>query len=125
MYSKVSLLTLLAFPTSEEVLKASEKELAEKIASLCTSRSDKWAIEKAQKLREAAIRNPFQNNLYQSHILNLEMLVNIFLPYQELLSKIADEKDAFLKKFKNIIYSSLSLESERKSPPRLYPRLER
>jgi len=97
LYSKVSLLTLLAFLNSEAVLKASEKDLAEKIALLCTSRSDKWAIEKAQKLREAALRNPFQNNLYQSHIFNLEMLVNIVLQYQEHLSKIADEIDALAK----------------------------
>ncbi|MED3554300.1 IS110 family transposase [Cytobacillus praedii] len=97
LYSKVSLLTLLAFPTSEAVLKVSEKELAEKIASLCKSRSDKWAIDKAQKLREAALRNPFQNNLYQSHIFNLEMLVNIVLQYQEHLSKITDEIDALSK----------------------------
>jgi transposase len=75
LYSKVSLLTLLAFPTSKEVLSVSEKEITDKIASLCKSRSETWAKEKAQKLREAALRNPFQNNLYQSHIFNLELLV--------------------------------------------------
>ena len=90
LYSKVSLLTLLAFPTSEAVLSASEKELTEKIASLCKSRSDTWAKEKAKKLREAALRNPFQNNLYQSNIFNLELLVKIVLQYQEHLSKIAE-----------------------------------
>ena len=94
---KVSLLTLLAFPTSEAVLSVSEKELTEKIASLCKSRSDTWANERAQKLREAALRNPFQNNLYQSNIFNLEILVKIVLQYQEHLSKIADEIDALAK----------------------------
>jgi hypothetical protein len=94
LYSKVSLLTLLAFPTSESVLNVSEKELTETIASLCTSRSELWANERAQKLRAAALRNPFQNNLYQSHIFNLEMLISIVLQYQEHLSKIADEIDA-------------------------------
>lgn len=97
LYSKVSLLTLLAFPTSEAVLSVSEKELAEKIASLCKSRSETWAGERAQKLRGAALCNPFQNNLYQSHIFNLEMLVKIVLQYQEHLSKIADEIDALAK----------------------------
>ena len=72
----------------------SEKELTDKIASLCTSRSESWAKEKAQKLREAALRNPFQNNLYDSHIFNLEILVKIVLQYQEHLSNIADEIDA-------------------------------
>jgi transposase len=97
LYSKVSLLTLLAFPTSEAVLNVSEKELTEKIASLCKSRSKMWAKERTQKLREAALRNPFQNNLYQSHIFNLELLVKIVLQYQEHLSKIADEIDALAK----------------------------
>lgn len=45
LYSKVSLLTLLAFPTSEAVLSASEGEISEKISSLCKSRSYDWAQE--------------------------------------------------------------------------------
>lgn len=94
LYSKVSLLTLLEFPTSKAVLSVSEKELTVKIASLCMSRSELWAKEKAQKLREAALRDPFQNNLYDSHIFNLEILVKIVLQYQEHLSNIADEIDA-------------------------------
>lgn len=97
LYSKVSLLTLLAFPTSEAVLSVSERELSEKIGSLCKSRSDLWAQERAKKLKEAALRNPFQNNLYQSNIFNLEMLVNLVLQYQEHLSKIATEIDALAK----------------------------
>lgn len=97
LYSKVSLLTLLEFPTSEVVLSVSEREITEKIASLCMSRSDAWANEKAKKLREAALRNPFQSNLYQSNIFNLELLVKIVLQYQEHLSKIAGEIDALAK----------------------------
>lgn len=97
LYSKVSLLTLLAFPTSESVLSVDEKELTEKISSLCNSRSEKWANERAQKLREAALRNPFQHNQYQSHIFNLEMLINIVLQYQEHLSKLANEIDSIAK----------------------------
>lgn len=58
------------------------------------SRSESWAKEKAQKLIEAALRNPFQNNLYESHIFNLEILVKIVLQYQEHLSNIADEINA-------------------------------
>jgi transposase len=88
------LLTLLEFPTPKAVLSVSEKELTDKIASLCTSRSESWAKEKAQKLTEAALRDPFQNNLYDSHIFNLEILVKIVLQYQEHLSNIADEIDA-------------------------------
>jgi transposase len=58
------------------------------------SRSESWAKEKAQNLREAALRDPFQNSLYDSHIFNLEILVKIVLQYQEHLSNIADEIDA-------------------------------
>ncbi|SOC41739.1 IS110 family RNA-guided transposase [Ureibacillus acetophenoni] len=94
LYSKVSLHTLLAFPTSEAVLSVTEEELTEKIASLCTSRSEQWANERAIKLKEAALRNPFQHNLYESHIFNLEMLIKIVLQYQEHLSKLADEIDS-------------------------------
>ena len=35
-------------------------QLTEKIAVLCTSRSEEWAKEKAQKLMAAATRNPFR-----------------------------------------------------------------
>jgi transposase len=43
LYSDVSLLTLQAFPTSEEVLATSEETIATKIKELCKSRSQKWA----------------------------------------------------------------------------------
>jgi hypothetical protein len=66
LYSKVSLLTLLAFPTSEAVLSVSDRELTDNIASLCMNRSEHWAKEKTQKLREAALHNPFQKNLYHA-----------------------------------------------------------
>ena len=38
---------------------------------------------KSQKLIDAAKRNPFQNNLYQSHILTMEMYIKVLLEYQE------------------------------------------
>ncbi|SFM49980.1 Transposase [Paenibacillus sp. 1_12] len=94
LYSKVSLQTLLQFPTSKSVLSISECTLVDEIASLCKSRSDKWAKERAQKLRDAASRNPFQNNLFQSHIFNLEILITLILQYQEHLSKLDAEIDA-------------------------------
>ena len=33
----------------------------------------------AEELIDAAARNPFQKTLYQSHILSLEMYINMFL----------------------------------------------
>ncbi|WP_226530732.1 IS110 family transposase, partial [Metabacillus niabensis] len=97
LYSKVSLQTLSLFPTSEHVLNTTESVLTDKILSLCTRRSEKWAKEKAQKLMEAALRNPFQTNLYESHIFNLKMLISIVLQYQEHLSKLEAEIDALAK----------------------------
>jgi transposase len=85
---------LESFLTSETVLQVNEVELTNKIASLCKSRSEKWAVDKAQKLREAVLRNPLQNNIYESLIFNLKMLINIVLQYEEHLSMLATEIDA-------------------------------
>jgi transposase len=93
LYSKVSLLTLLAFPTSEAVLNVGERTLADTIASLCMSRSEKWAKERSQKLMVAAARNPFQKTLYESHLFSLEMYIKMLLQYQEHLSKLENEID--------------------------------
>lgn len=59
-YLDVSLLTLQAFPTSEEILKVGEKTIANKIKELCKSRSQTWENSQAVKLIAAAVQNPFQ-----------------------------------------------------------------
>src|SRR3954451_22965692 len=94
MYSKVSLNTLLEFNTSESVLQAGECNLTNKIAKLCLSRSERWAQERAKKLIEAAQRNPFKSTLYQSHLISLEMYIQMLLQYQEHLAKLDDQIDA-------------------------------
>ena len=97
LYSKVSLHTLLEFPTSESVLRRSESDLTERISALCMSRSELWAREKAQNLMAAAARNPFREARYQSHLINLEMYINMLLQYKEHLSKLEKEIDALAK----------------------------
>jgi transposase len=97
LYSVVSLLTLLEFPTSEDILVAGEETITNKINELCPSRSRKWANTQAKKLLAAAARNPFQKNLYQSHILSLEMYIKMLLEYQKHLSKFENEIDALAK----------------------------
>ena len=97
LYSDVSLLTLSAFPTSKEILEAGEETLAMKIKKLCKSRSQKWANNQASKLVKAAKRNPFQQSLYHSHLISLEMLINILLEYKKHLSKLEEEIDALAK----------------------------
>ena len=107
LYSVVSLLTLQEFPSSEDILKASDETISNKIKELCKSRSIRWANEKALKLKEAAARNPFEKTVYQSHILSLGMYINIILQYKEHLSRLESEIDALAKEIEeyNIIKS--------------------
>jgi transposase len=93
----VSLLILKEYPASEDILAVSEDPLANKIKELCKSRSKQWAEEKAQKLKEAAARNPFQKTLYQSHLLSLSMYINMLLQYKEHLSELEAEIDTLAK----------------------------
>jgi transposase len=99
LYSKVSLNTLLEFPTAEAVLSVSETHLAERIASLCRSRSKRWAREKAEQIMMAASRNPFRNALVQSHLFSLEMYIKILLQYKEHLSNLEKQIDALAEEF--------------------------
>jgi transposase len=107
LYSVVSLLTLSKFPSSEDILKASEEAITDKIFEVCKSRSIKWANEKAIQPKAAAARNPFEKTVYQSHILSLGMYINILLQYKEHLSKLEAEIDALAKEIEeyNIIKS--------------------
>jgi transposase len=51
----------------------------------------------SSEVKRSCIGNPFQNNLYESLIFNLKMLINIVLQYEEHLSKLAVEIDALAK----------------------------
>ena len=107
LYSVVSLLTLSEFSSSEDILKASEEAITDKISEYCKSRSIKWANEKAIQLKAAGARNPFEKTIYQSHILSLGIYINILLQYKEHLSKLETEIDALAKEVEeyNIIKS--------------------
>lgn len=94
LHSMVSLNTLLAFPTSDAVLKAGKMKVAEKIACLCMRRSESWAISKAEALLAAAERNPFRKPPFHSHLISLEMYVSMLLHYQEHLSALEKQMDA-------------------------------
>ncbi|MFE5431745.1 IS110 family transposase, partial [Peribacillus simplex] len=88
LYSKVSLLMLKEYPTSEAVLKAGESKLAERVMVFCPSRSGQWAWGKAKKIMDSASRNPFQKNVYESHVINLRMYIELLFHYQEHLSDL-------------------------------------
>jgi transposase len=97
LYSVVSLLTLQKYPTSDDILAASEDDLASGIKELYKHGSKKWVKEKAQKLKIAAARNPFQKTLYQSHLLSMKMYINMLLQYKEHLSTLKAEIDTLAK----------------------------
>ncbi|WP_298472360.1 IS110 family transposase [uncultured Psychrobacillus sp.] len=90
LFSRVSLLMLKEYPTSEAVLSAGESKLAESVREYCSSRSGQWASEKAKKIIDSASRNPFQKNVYQSHVINLRMYIELLFHYQGHLSDLED-----------------------------------
>jgi len=97
LYSDVSLRTLQAFPTSEEILEADKETIANKIKELCKSRSQQWANSQAEKLMAAAAQNPFQKALYHSLSLSLNMYINMLFEYKKHLSMLEDEIDTLAK----------------------------
>ncbi|MFD2507326.1 IS110 family transposase [Halalkalibacter alkalisediminis] len=97
LYSVVSLLVLKEYPASEDISAVTEDALTNRIKELCKSRSIKWAEEKAQGLKQAAARNPFQKTLYQSHLLSLSMYINMLLQYKKHLSELETEIDTLAK----------------------------
>jgi len=97
LYSDVSLLTLLAFPTSEEILEAGKETIANKIKELCKSRSQEWANSQTEKLMAAAAQNPFQKTLYHSLTISLHMYIHMLLEYKKHLSQLENEIDALAK----------------------------
>ncbi|MEK4011033.1 IS110 family transposase [Peribacillus sp. FSL M8-0224] len=90
LYSRVSLLKLKEYPTSEAVLAAGESKLAQSVIEFCPSRSGQWAWEKAKKIMDSASRNPFQINVYQSHVINISMYIELLFHYQGHLSELED-----------------------------------
>lgn len=47
---------------------------------------------------EAAKRNPFQQTMYESHLINLKILISLILQYQEHLSVLEQTIDALASK---------------------------
>ncbi|MBO1001058.1 transposase, partial [Bacillus sp. SD075] len=90
LYSRVSLSMLKQYPTSEAVLTAGESRLVESVIEFCSSRSGEWAWEKAKKIMDSASRNPFQKSVYESHVINLRMYIELLFHYQGHLSDLED-----------------------------------
>lgn len=86
LYSNVSLKILQTYPTSEDILSANNEVLTTKIKEFCNSRSLQWANQQAEKLMTAAAQNPFQQALYSSLGLSLDMYINMIFEYKKHLS---------------------------------------
>ncbi|OPA72928.1 hypothetical protein BVG16_31205 [Paenibacillus selenitireducens] len=89
LYSKVSLRFLALYPTPQAVLAMSEKEVMANIQRLAEHVNPScWSLESAQKLMVAAERNPFKETAFPSHLISLELIINLLLQYQEHLAKL-------------------------------------
>ncbi|BBH24062.1 IS110 family transposase [Paenibacillus baekrokdamisoli] len=95
LYSKVSLRFLALYPTSQSVLAMSENDVTVRIQHLVGHvNSNRWSLERAQKLIAAAERNPFRETAFPSHLIALELLINLLLQYQEHLAKLDQSIEA-------------------------------
>jgi transposase len=95
LFSKVSLRFLALHPTSQSILNVNADEITDKIRSLVGHvRSDRWSKERSQKAIAAAERNPFKKTVYSSHLISLELQINLLLQYQEHLDKLEKNIDA-------------------------------
>jgi transposase len=97
MYSGVSLRFLKSFPTSYSIFQTDKETLNAKIKELLSSRrgrSEEWINERVKRLLEAANQNPFEQTMYSSHLINLNVLIILILQYQEHLTELEQNIDA-------------------------------
>jgi transposase len=106
-FSPLALRLLYAYPTSQEVLQIDSNTLAREMYELGGKRSYSWCFEKAERLRKAAMRNPFKEILYKSHLISLRMYINMLLQHKKSLLVLESEIDKLAKEFEeyNIIRS--------------------
>ncbi|WP_404456933.1 IS110 family transposase (plasmid) [Virgibacillus necropolis] len=101
LYGDISLNTLLHYPTSSDIQKATQQELATKMRQCGARRSHTWFLDKARKLKGAAERNPFQHPVCQGRLVSLRMYIQMLFQYQEHLSKLKKEIDALAQTFED------------------------
>ena len=99
LYGKLSLNTLLNYPTAFDVHKVTEENLAEEMSQFGARRSHEWFLDKAQQLKLAAIRNPFQSQINHGQLISLRMYIQMLFQYQEHLSKLLKEISVLAKSF--------------------------
>lgn len=96
---KLSLNTLLHYPTSVDIQKVTEETLANDMSRFGAKRSSAWFRNKAAQLKQAANRNPFQHPVCQGQIISLQMFIQMLFQYQEHLSRLKKEINALARTF--------------------------
>lgn len=101
LYGKLSLNTLLSYPTAATIQKATQHELAHEMQQFGARRSEAWFLDKAAQLKEAARNNPFQSSGCHGHLVSLRMYIQMLFQYQEHLAKLKKEIDALAHTFED------------------------
>ena len=99
LYGKLSLNTLLNYPTALDIHKITDENLAEEMRLFGARRSQAWLLDKAQQLKEATRRNPFQSQISHGQLVSLRMYIHMLFQYQEHLSKLLKEISILAKSF--------------------------
>jgi len=99
LYGKLSLNTLLSYPTALDIHKVSEEILAEEMRQFGARRSYTWLLDKAWQLKEAVKRNPFQSQISHGQLISLRMYIQMLFQYQEHLIELLKEIGALAKSF--------------------------
>src|SRR5699024_1525482 len=99
LYGKLSLNTLLSYPTALDVHRVSEESIAEEMGQLGARRSYDWFLNKAQQLKEAAKRNPYQSQISHGQLISLNMYIHMLFQYQTHLAELLKEINTLSKSF--------------------------
>lgn len=99
LYGKLSLNTLLNYPTALDIQKVADEKLADEMRRFGARRSHEWFLGKAQQLKEAAQRNPYQSQISHGQLVSLRMYIQLLFQYQEHLTELLKEISVLAKSF--------------------------
>jgi len=99
LYGKLSLNTLLNYPTALDIQEVADEKLAEEMRQFGARRSHIWFLDKAQQLKEAARRNPYQSQISHGQLISLRMYIHMLFQYQEHLTELLKEISILAKSF--------------------------
>ncbi len=101
LYGKMSLNTLLNYPTALDIHSVSQETLAEEMSQYGARRSQSWFLSKATQLKEAAERNPFQSQVSHGQLVSLCMYIQLIFQYKEHLSELQKEINVLAESFED------------------------